>query len=78
MADSVGDAVCRAEPFFRILLAVVVFLGLLFLVSLPTIEPGTPEYYISLANVVILGTGLALSLGLIYYCKQREKARPGE
>lgn len=70
---SVGDIVCRAEPFFRILLAVVVFLILLFLVSLPTIEYGTPAYYISLANVVILGTALALAIGLIYYCKRREK-----
>lgn len=73
MVDSVGDAIRRAEPVYRLLLPVVLFLVLLFLVSLPSVEYGTPEYYISLANFVVLGTALALDLGLLYYCRQYEE-----
>lgn len=73
MADSVGDVVCRAEPVFRLLLAVVVFLVLLFLFSLLTIERGTPAFYISIANFVILSSALLIAVGLLYYCRQRDE-----
>lgn len=80
MSRRVGDAVCRLEPFFRILITVVVFLSLLFLFSLLTIEVGTEAYYISIANFVVLSTTLGVTLAAMYYCKQRDDqpGRPGE
>jgi len=80
MSCPIGDAICRLAPFFRILLTVVAFLVLLFLFSLLSIEAGTPAYYISLANSVILGTTVVATVTVIYYCKRRDqqKPRPGE
>lgn len=73
MPDSLGDAICRGEPFVHVLLAVISFLVLLFLASLPTVEYGTPEYYISIANLVVLASTFALAVGYLYYCRRREE-----
>lgn len=72
MVDSIGDAICRGEPFFRLLLVMVSFLFTLFLVSLSAIERGTPEFYVSVANFFVLLTTLTAVAGLLYYCRRRQ------
>jgi hypothetical protein len=72
MDESLGDIIRRGEPAYRLFLPLVLFLILLFLFSLPVVEPDTPAYYITIANFFILGTALTMDLGLLYYCRRTE------
>jgi len=70
MDETLGEIIQRGEPAFRLFLPVILFLVLLSLFSLPVIEAGTPAYYITIANFVILGVALTMDLGLLYYCRK--------
>ena len=71
MVESPWDMICRGAPFFRILLGVLVFLLLLTVVTFPSIAVGTPEYYLTLVNFVVLGVGTTGAVVVIYVCRRR-------
>ena len=80
-----SDSVAMSEQFFRrvcryryllwLLFQFVVVLLLLSLFSVPFLEPGSPTYYISIINFVILLALLAASGGLAFVCERRRERK---
>ena len=75
MSEQFFRRICRYRYLLWLLFQFVVVLLLLSLFSVPFLEPGSPTYYISIVNFVILLALLAVSGGLAFVCERRRQRK---
>jgi hypothetical protein len=64
--------VCDRQRHFRLIFLVMVFLGLLTLMSLTVIDPGSPTYVIVVINLIGIGVIGTFSGYVVYFCERWE------
>jgi hypothetical protein len=72
--QEVVTTLCDSTRYIKAMGTLMIFFGLLSLLSLVVGEPGTGSYALAVINFVIAVLFVAVLTGLFWYCQQRPDA----